>query len=286
MHPAGARRRVIDHLGELQGDEGVRLARRVGLGLARPGLGRPLAGDRARGHPLSGAVGDLGQAAPRRHRGVDLHQGVAFAVDGIGVPLLEQQPVGPLGRLAAIALEPDQSPAALEPLALQIELDHALREGGVQVLVLRRPGSRVPQLDRPCPVVAGRDGPFEIAVVQRVVFDLDRQPLDGRVARRGLGDGPGLQHAVMFDAEVVMQAGRGMALDQIAQPARAGPLAPGAGLAPLRLRRGAEVSLGLIGVEFAARRHDGSTQQAGEGCARRRWRRPGAFAPVMERRRR
>ena len=80
-----------------------------------------------------------------------------------------------------------------------------------------RPEAAVPQHDRAAAVLALGDRAFEVAVVERVVLDLDRQPLVGGVERRALGHRPGLEHAVVLEAEIVVQAGGGMLLDDEAR---------------------------------------------------------------------
>ena len=290
VHPAGPAGRMIDDLAQLDRNEGrgrvqCRLAR------FRPGLLRPLARHGPRGGPLGLALGDLGQAAARGDRGVDLHIGVALARHGGLVLLLDQQPVVAFRRLAPVRLQPHQSPAAAQPLAVQDHLQRASLKGGVDIRLLRFPFAAVPQLDRARAVVARRDGPLERAVIQRMILDLDRQPLHRRVARRGLGHGPGLQHPLVLDAEVVVKAGGGVALDQIGQPT----LAPRLGLAR-RLGRAAEVPLGPVGVQTvrhvalahrrltdaarsATRCSTGRRPPAGCGAGDRRSRRPDGPAP-------
>ena len=78
-----------------------------------------------------------------------------------------------------------------------------------------------------------------------MVLDLDGQPLIVWVQRRAARDGPGLEHAVEFKAQVVVQPGRVVLLDHEAQairgPCRRGTLGfPGLG----------EVALGLVSRQF------------------------------------
>ena len=243
MHPAGPAGRMVRHLAQLDRLEGGGLGQ---VRLARLGLGRlgPLSRDGAGGGPLGLAFGDLRQAAAAGDGGVDLHIGVALAGHGRLVLLLDQQPVVAFGRLAAIGLQPHQGPAAAQPLAVQDHLQRAALQRRLYVGLLRLPFAAVPQLDGPGAVVAGRNGPLERPIGQGVVLHLHRQSFDRRIARRRLGDGPGLQDPVMFDAEVVMQPGRRMALDQIGQPA----LASGLGLSG-RFGGAGEVALGPIGFQ-------------------------------------
>ena len=249
---------MIGDLAQLNRREGGRLGR-LRRRLRRPGLGRTFTPCRLGRGPLLRPVRDLGQRPPGRHRGVDLGQGVALARHGEVVLFLQQQPVVAFGRLAPIALQPDQRPFALQPLAVKDHLDLTLGPGRLQVRLLRLPGSDVPHLHRAGAIVAVRDRALERSVIQRMILDLDRQPLDRRVARRRLGHGPGFQHSVRLDAEIIMQPGRRMTLDQIAQTAFRPPA-----FRPLRLRRFAEPALGLIGLQFTA--HRGVIRPAPKRC--------------------
>ena len=89
------------------------------------------------------------------------------------------------------------------------------------------------------------NGAFEVAVVERMVLDLDRQPLAVRIERRALGHRPRLEDAVELEPEIVVQARRVMPLDDEAQlPAPAATAALPDGSAGL-----VEIALGAIGGE-------------------------------------
>jgi len=252
MGPAGAARGVVGDLAQLDGDEGGRFCGGAGGGFRRPGFGRGLAGRRLRGFRARRSPGDLGHGAARGDGGVDLHIGVALAFDRVFVALLDEQPVAAFRGFATVGAEADQGPFSLQPFAVQDHLDLALPEGRIEVGLLRLPGSAVPHLHRAGAVVAGGDGALEGSVIERVVLDLDGEAFDEGVAGRGLGHGPGLEHAVDLDAEVVVEARRGVALDQIGQGGRL-RLALAAG----RLGGVGEIALRLIGLEFAAGCHGG-----------------------------
>ncbi len=96
----------------------------------------------------------------------------------------------------------------------------------------------------PEPVLLRRDDALEAAVLERMVLDVQREPPLARVEARALGHGPGEQHAVQFEAEIVVQGTRGMLLDDELEPGRATPAE-----APTRLRRCAEISLPAVGLE-------------------------------------
>ena len=96
---------------------------------------------------------------------------------------------------------------------MQHELQVALgqRLGSVRDLRCRLPGALVPQHDR-AGAVAGLDRALEAAVLDRMVLDLDREPLVCRVERGPARDGPGLQHAIQFKPEVEVQPACGVLL--------------------------------------------------------------------------
>ena len=55
--------------------------------------------------------------------------------------------------------------------------------------------------------------PLERAVLERVILDVHRQPLDRRIERRALRHGPREQDAVVLEAEVVVQVAGEVLLD-------------------------------------------------------------------------
>ena len=76
--------------------------------------------------------------------------------------------------LAAAAAH--QHPAAVELLAVELELEVALRVA-LRRIVLRHPGAAVPQHHRARAVLLRRDHAFEVAVFERMVLDMHREPL-------------------------------------------------------------------------------------------------------------
>ncbi len=90
--------------------------------------------------------------------------------------------------------------------------------------------------------MALRNSAFEVAVVERVIFDLNGEAFVMRIDRWTLGDGPRLQYAVEFEAEIIVKARGGVFLDYEAAEFRwrDGILAAGFG-------GFAEIALGLIG---------------------------------------
>ena len=83
----------------------------------------------------------------------------------------------------------------------------------VFVAGLRVPGALVPDHDGAAAVLAFGDDAFEAAVLHGVVFDLDGEAAVAGVVAGAFGDGPGFEHAVPAEAEVVVQVRGGVLLD-------------------------------------------------------------------------
>ncbi len=77
----------------------------------------------------------------------------------------------------------------------------------------RLPCAAIPNDDRTRPIFALWNGPFEAGVLDRMVLDLDCQPFLPRVKTRTFRNCPTLQHAVEFQAEIVMQSSGVMLLN-------------------------------------------------------------------------
>ena len=97
-------------------------------------------------------------------------------------------------------------------------------------------------------ILAFRDRPFEIAVVERMIFHLDGEPLVMRIERRAADHRPGFEDAVEFKTQIIMQQRRVMFLDDEAAPVRR----PDSLLATWLLRL-LKIALGLVGCEFVVR---------------------------------
>src|SRR5262249_20145085 len=85
------------------------------------------------------------------------------------------------------------------------------------------------------------DGTFEIAVLQRMVFDLDRQTLVRWIERGPFGHRPGLEDAAVLEPQIIVQTARRVLLDDKAGVFGPADLGPAAGL-----RRLCEIALGLV----------------------------------------
>src|SRR6266446_1684581 len=167
--------------------------------------------------------GDILEAAPREHafRRI-VHDARVGAALREGIVLLDQQPrlVAALAAvLAAVGLH--QGPAAVEFLALELELEMALGIARDRV-AFGNPCSAVPQQYRTGAVLLRGNDAFEGSVLDRMVFDVHRQALVGRVEAGPLGNGPAQQHTIELEPEIVVEMTGGVFLDDERQgPARA-----------------------------------------------------------------
>ena len=187
--------------------------------------------------PLPAAI-----ASRLRPEATDLgscQEGIAVALAGGVVAVLDQQPVGALAA-HAVVLHAHEHPAALQPLAFQREFQVAAFQP-VMRIAFGNPVAAVPELHRAAAILALGNGAFEIAVVERMVLDLDRKALVVRIERGTARHGPGLEDAVELEAEVVVQARRVVPLDDEAQ-LRGGRRC----LLPRRFGRLGEIPLGAI----------------------------------------
>ena len=100
-------------------------------------------------------------------------------------------------------------------------------------VVVGDPAAPVPDDDGAGAVVALGDHALEVAVLDGVVLDLHREALLGGVERRPLRDGPRPEDAAPLEAQVVVEAGGGVLLDdeeeRAERAARAEGLARGLG---------------------------------------------------------
>src|SRR5205823_14408669 len=136
-----------------------------------------------------------------------------------------------------------QRPASLELFAIELELEMALFVARDRV-VAGGPRATIPQHHRAGAVLVGRDDALETTVFERMVFDMDREPLVLRIQARALGYRPAQQDAVELEPEVIMQATCGVLLDHKGQRLRLAARDPSA-----RLGGEAEVALFTIALK-------------------------------------
>ncbi len=92
--------------------------------------------------------------------------------------MLDQQPVGALAAIAVVA-HPHQHPAAMQLVAIQREFKIALLEAALGIVGF--PIAAIPQLHGAAAILVVRNGAFEIAIVERMVFHLHREALVVRI---------------------------------------------------------------------------------------------------------
>ncbi len=156
--------------------------------------------------------------------------------------MFDQQPVVSLAA-EAISLHAHEDPAPVQAVSGQLEFQLArlqlLRGRG---LTLGGPGAAVPQLDGAAAVFSARNGPLEITVVERVILDLDGQAFLRRVQGGPSRHRPRFEDPVELESQIVVQAPRGVLLDDEAQVRRTGDTLLAAGFRGL-----GEIPLGSVG---------------------------------------
>ena len=88
----------------------------------------------------------------------------------------------------------------------------ALLQHLVGVAAHRFPCAHVPNHDSARAIVAFGDSAFEIEVGNRMILHLHGEALVGWIERRTFGNSPRFQHAIHFQAEVIVKAGCSMLL--------------------------------------------------------------------------
>ncbi|MNM83741.1 hypothetical protein D3C81_958090 [compost metagenome] len=156
----------------------------------------------------------------------------------LGIVGLDQQPL----LLLAGQVGAKQVPDPREFLALQAKAQLALGIGRVRIF-FGDPHTTVPDNHVTGAIMAFGDLPFEVGVVQRVVFDVHGQAPDLWVQRRALGDGPAFQGTVQLQAKVVVQVAGVVFLDAVLQGV-GGFFA--LGMATHRFRGGVEIALARV----------------------------------------
>ncbi len=89
-------------------------------------------------------------------------------------------------------------------------------------VAFRHPIAAIPELYRTAAILTFWNSAFEIAVIEWMVLDFDREPLVVGIERRAARDSPGLEHAVEFEPQIVMEAGGCVFLDHETRISRRG----------------------------------------------------------------
>src|SRR5581483_8493652 len=176
---------------------------------------------------------------------------VAPTSRGRAVTFAHEEPV----LLLAVQMRRDERPQTLETLAVQVNGQPA-----VALLLDEVVRPRVPDLDRAGAVFALRYLALEGCVVEWVIFDVDGERADARLEWNAFRHGPGGQHAVALEPEVVVEPARIVALDD-----EDGAPPPGAAPAAERLGRLLRVAFSLVFAELLG--HPGVLDVSGSGRA-------------------
>ena len=146
-------------------------------------------------------------------------EGVRCAVFArIGVLMFDQEPIGAFAA-ATVMLHADEDPTALQALAGENEFEIPFFERRFRCFAIQGfPITAIPELDGTAAILALRYRAFEIAIVQRVILDLDSEAFIGGIERGAARYGPGFEDTVQLQAQVVMQSPRSVFLDDKAPP--------------------------------------------------------------------
>ena len=107
---------------------------------------------------------------------------------------------------------------------------------------LRQPMATVPDHHRTAAILALRNGPFKRVVGNRVILDLDCQPLFSGHKARPARHRPAFHHAVEFETQIVVQTRCSMFLNDKGVTSLSRDLA-------FRLSGDAEIAFGPVGLQ-------------------------------------
>ena len=125
------------------------------------------------------------------------------------VMLVQQQPL-----LVGVAVTANEGKAALELFAVELEVEVALLDLLDRVGALHQlPRAPVPHDHVAAAVLARRDDPFEVEVVERMVLDVHGHTLRVRIECRTLRHCPAHEDSVGLESQVVVQLTGAVALD-------------------------------------------------------------------------
>ena len=87
------------------------------------------------------------------------------------------------------------------------------RQTAVTLLFHELVGAAIPDLDGTGTVLTGRNRPFELHILERVILDVHRQVTLTAAKRNPFRDGPAPQDAVPLEPKVVVEPPRSVSLD-------------------------------------------------------------------------
>ena len=165
---------------------------------------------------LLAAGGDVLDQAPRFDAlGRVLEQVGAMPWPRFVVALLDQQPR--FLAFLAPALHAHQRPAATQLLSRQRKFQMTLAVAPPRI-AFGTPRTAIPQYDRSRAVLLFRDHALEVAIGERMILDVDGEPLVRRIEAGALRHRPAFERSVELETEVVMQAAGRVLLHDKAQP--------------------------------------------------------------------
>ena len=171
---------------------------------------------------------------------------------GVLIAMLDEEP---LRLVLGAAPRAHEHPRAVHALAVHHDLEIAFlvaapqRGIGITLVHCGCVRAAIPEHDRAAAVLALRDRSLEGVVVDRVILDLHREPLDGRIVARALGHGPALHHAVELEAEVEVEMTRRVLLDDEDELPALASRAPRCRMAPRFSRSRASAGTRRAGAE-------------------------------------
>src|SRR5206468_11664230 len=115
--------------------------------------------------------------------------------------------------------------------------------------VERAEPAAIPYDHRSSAVVAGRDHPLEVPVLERMILDVHREPLLLNTGRRPLGHRPTLEHALQLEPQIEVHVARPVLLHD-ETGARRGNGAAGRGRIARAKRFGRADGIALAAVVF------------------------------------
>src|SRR3954470_6525872 len=74
-------------------------------------------------------------------------------------------------------------------------------------------GAPIPEHDSATPILTLGDSSLESVVINRVIFHLHREPLDGGIEAGSFRDGPTLHHSIELESKVEVEMARSVFLD-------------------------------------------------------------------------
>ena len=144
---------------------------------------------------------------------------VSFTI-GEFIIRLDQEPA--IALLPGTLFQPNQMPRSVQFVSLKFEAEMAFLHTRSRI-PFRLPYPLVPDDHGAGAILTLRDRAFKGGVIERVIFNMDCEPSLGRVKARPAGNRPTPQHAVMFEAKIIVQSRGVMLVDDKYPAARRRP---------------------------------------------------------------